>query len=82
MRVKNVFKNLISEMLPQIAIAFLGIYKSKVFLEYLGTDIVGLYNLFAQILGYLSLVEGGIASAVIYRLYKPLHEKDYEKLAK
>lgn len=80
MRIKNILKNLISEMLPQIVIAFLGIYKSKVFLEYLGADIVGLYNLFAQILGYLSIVEGGIASAVIYRLYKPVHEKDYEKL--
>lgn len=80
MRIKNILKNLISEMLPQIVIAFLGIYKSKIFLKYLGTDIVGLYNLFAQILGYLSLVEGGVASAVIYRLYKPLYEKDYKKL--
>lgn len=81
MRIKNVFKNLISEMLPQIAIAFLGIYRSKVFLTYLGTDVVGLYNLFAQILGYLSLVEGGLGTAVIYRLYKPISEKDYDKLA-
>ena len=81
MRIKNVFKNLISEMLPQIMIAFLGIYRSKVFLTYLGTDVVGLYNLFAQILGYLSLVEGGLGTAVIYRLYKPIFEKDYDKLA-
>lgn len=82
MRIKNVLKNLISEMLPQIIIAFLGIYRSKIFLEYLGTDVVGLYNLFVQILGYLSLVEGGLGTAVIYRLYKPVYEKDYEKLAK
>lgn len=80
MRIKNVFKNLISEMLPQVIIAFLGIYKSKVFLAYMGTDVVGLYQLFSQILGYLSLVEGGLGSAVIYRLYKPIYDKDYQKL--
>jgi len=81
-RSKKVFKNLLSEIVPQIFIMVLGLIKSKFYLDYLGGNTVGLVNLFSQIIGYLSLVEGGIGQAIIYRLYKPTSQKDYNKVAK
>lgn len=80
-RRKKVVKNLLSEMLPQILIMILGLFRSKCYLDYLGGDTVGLVNLFNQIVGYLSLVEGGIGQAVIYKLYKPTKDNDFQKIA-
>ena len=80
-RKKKVIKNLLSEILPQLLIMVLGLLRSKYYLDYLGGDTVGLVNLFNQIVGYLSLVEGGIGQAVIYKLYKPTKSNNYSKIA-
>lgn len=82
MRINSLFKNLISEVLPQALILIMGIVKSKVFLDYLGEDTVGLSQLFAQIMAYVSLVEGGLGRAVIYRLYKPVVEQNWTQISK
>ena len=81
-RSKRVVNNLLSEILPQFIIIILGLIKSKYYLDYLGANTVGLVNLFSQIIGYLSLVEGGIGQAVIYRLYHPTSKKDYKSVSK
>ena len=80
-RGKKLLKNLSSEILPQILIMGLGLIKSKFFLDYLGENTVGLTQIFNQILGYLSLVEGGLGQAVIYRLYNPVNKKNYKKIS-
>ena len=41
---------------------------------------MGLYQLYGQIISYLVLIEGGIGSVLLFRLYKPIAEKDEEKL--
>ncbi len=81
-RSRKVVRNLLSEILPQVVIIVLGLIKSKYYLDYLGENTVGLVNLFSQIIGYLSLVEGGIGQAVIYRLYHPIFKKEYNKVSK
>ena len=73
-RKKKVIKNILSEIMPQLFIMILGLIRSKYYLQYLGGDTVGLVNLFNQIVGYLSLVEGGLGQAVIYKLCKPTKE--------
>lgn len=80
-RSKKIEKNLLSEIFPQLIIMVLGLLKSKFFLDYLGENTVGLVNLFSQIVGYLSLVEGGIGQAIIYKLYNPTNRKDYKKVS-
>lgn len=52
----------------------------KVFLDSLGSDYLGLSALFTSLIGLLSLAELGISSAIIYALYKPFAEKNYEKV--
>ena len=81
-RSKKITKNLLSEILPQILILALGLVKSRFYLDYLGANTVGLVNLFSQLIAYLSLVEGGIGQAVIYKLYHPTSKKDYELISK
>ena len=81
-RKKKVIKNILSEIMPQLFIMILGLIRSKYYLQYLGGDTVGLVNLFNQIVGYLSLVEGGLGQAVIYKLCKPTKENDYLLIAK
>lgn len=82
MREKNIIKNFITEVVPQFMIAIIGLFKSQALLECLGEQTSGLFQIFGQIMAYLSLLEGGMGVAAIYRLYKPLIEKDYELLGK
>ena len=82
MRTKRVILNFITDVLPQIIIAILGIYKIKIFLKILGSDTLGLYQLYSQIIAYLVLAEGGIGTAVLFRLYKPIKNKDTLKIKK
>ncbi len=81
MRTKTVMLNFISDAFPQVIIFILGIFKIKIFIDLLGADALGLYQLYAQIVAYLVLLEGGVGSALLYRLYKPLSGKDSKKVS-
>ncbi len=74
-------KNFITDFFPQIIIMIIALFKSKIMLQYLGQETLGLYQLFAQVITYLALAEGGLASAAVYRLYKPIADKDNQKIA-
>lgn len=52
----------------------------KVFIDVLGGQLLGLSSLYTNIIGYLSIVEMGIGSAIIYSLYKPFAEDNKEKI--
>lgn len=58
----------------------LSFFSRKIFLENLGADFIGLSGTLVNILGFLSLAEMGIGTAVAYNLFKPLQEKDTEKI--
>lgn len=81
MRTKKVILNFLTDAIPQIFIIIVGIFKIKIFLNYLGEDTLGLYQLFGKLFGYLTLIEGGVAVAGLYKLYKPLATKDGEKVS-
>ena len=51
-----------------------------VFIRILGNTYLGLDGLFSNILTVLSLSELGVGTAITYSLYRPLAEKDLEKL--
>lgn len=52
------------------------LFTRKVFIEYLGDDLVGLSTMMTNVLGFFSLAEAGISGAVFYALYKPLYDND------
>lgn len=80
MRTRNTIFNLLSDLFPQIIIAIISFFRVKIFLKYLGTEQLGVYQLYGQILMYLSLAELGLTNAVMYYLYKPISEKNYKKI--
>lgn len=79
MRTKKSFLNFFTDIVPLIIISFLGIFKSKMFIDVLGDKTLGLYQLYSQIMVYVALVDGGLSSALIYALYKPNSSGDNEK---
>ena len=52
-----------------------------VFIKLLGDQYLGISGLYSNILSLLSLADLGIATAFMFALYKPLADKDYDKLA-
>lgn len=80
MRTKSTILNFITDAFPQILILLLGLFKTKFFIQILGSSELGLYQLYGQIVAYLVLVEGGVGSALLFRLYKPLNQKDDKKV--
>lgn len=51
-----------------------------VFIRCLSEDYLGVNGLYSSILSMLSLVELGFGTAMVYSMYRPLAEKNYEKL--
>lgn len=80
MRTRNSLYNLLSDIVPQIVIILISFFRVKIFLNYMGADNLGVYQLYAQILSYLSLAELGLTGAAMYFLYKPISEKNYKKI--
>lgn len=80
MRTKSTILNFITDAFPQVLILLLGLFKTKFFIQILGSSELGLYQLYGQIVAYLVLIEGGVGSALLFRLYKPLSHKDDKKI--
>lgn len=52
----------------------------KIFLDHLGSEVLGLNTTAQNLLGFLNIAELGIGSAVAYNLYKPLYDKNTEDI--
>lgn len=55
-------------------------FSRKIFLDYLGSEVLGLNTTAQNLLQFLNLAELGIGTAVSYNLYKPLYEKDQKAI--
>lgn len=70
----------------KVALAFyvlnlvLQFFSRKVFLDYLGNEVLGLNTTAQNLLGFLNLAELGIGTAVAYNLYKPLFDGDRQAI--
>lgn len=53
----------------------------KVFLEYLGTEILGLNTAVQNLLQFLNLAELGIGTAISFTLFKPLAENNKQEIS-
>lgn len=80
MRAQNSIKNTIISIIMSIATILIGLVTQKIFINVLGTEYLGLNGLFTNILSMLAIAELGIGSAIIYSLYKPIAEKNIEKI--
>lgn len=77
---KNSVKNARISMLFMVLTLLLTFFSRKIFIESLGTDLVGLTATLQNILGFLNLAELGIVSAIASTLYKPLYEGNKSRI--
>lgn len=75
-RTRNSVHNAVVAMIFFVLTLLLQFVSRKVFLNYLGTEILGLNTTLNNILQFLNLAELGIGAAVGFTLYKPLADKD------
>ena len=73
--------NMFTGMVGDVINTAVGFACRVIFVRMLGSEYLGVKGLFTNILSVLSLAELGIGSAIIYALYKPLAEKDQDKIA-
>lgn len=73
-------KNSISSVITYLILTITSFVSQTFFIKILGSELLGLNGLFTNILSMLSLFELGIGSAIIYNLYKPIANDDYEEV--
>lgn len=79
-RVKKTLLNTKVNMLFYFLTLLITFFSRKIFLDNLSPAFVGLTGTLGNILGYLNLVELGVGAAIAFNLYKPLQERNHEKL--
>ena len=80
MRTENSIKNSIIAMLSYIISIIVSFIAQAIFIRILGAEYLGLNGLFTNILTMMSIFELGIGNAIVYNLYKPIAENDFEKI--
>lgn len=80
MRTESSIKNIKTGILLQIVTVVFGFIARKVFVSYMGIELLGINGLLSNVISMLSLVELGVGTAIFYSLYKPLAEKDYNQV--
>lgn len=79
-RTSKSIKNSEVAMLFYVATLILQFFSRKIFLDYLGAEVLGLNTTAVNLLQFLNLAELGINSAVGFTLYKPLLDEDYDTI--
>lgn len=80
MRSKAILNNTITNSIVQIITLIVGLILPKLLLLNYGSEINGLRASITQIIGYLYIVEMGLAGALTYALYKPIQDNDINQI--
>ncbi len=82
MRSKKTLRNVLSNVIFNIIIAFLGFAKIKVFMKSFSTDLYSLHQLFYQIFAYFTIADIGFGLVINKNLYKAFAKKDKDEITK
>ena len=75
-RTKKSIENIIFGMVNRFVLMLFPFVVKTIMIKKLGSEYLGLNNLFSSILQVLSLSELGIGTAMVYSMYKPMAEND------
>ena len=79
-RTKRTLQNSRMSLVLFLVQIFVGFYSRKIFLDYLGAEVLGLNTTLGNILSFMNLAELGIGIAMATSLYKPIHENNQETI--
>ncbi|MBQ8001841.1 MAG: hypothetical protein IJ297_00130 [Clostridia bacterium] len=79
-RLKNSIRNSAFGLFAEVTTLILGFFVRSVFVKTLAEDYLGVNGIFTNILQVLSFAELGIGNAIVFSLYKPIREKDGERI--
>ena len=80
-RTKNTTRNILAGLIYRIVAILLPFINRTVLLWGMGAEYTGVSSLFSSILSVLSLAELGFNSAIIYSMYKPMAERDWDEVS-
>ncbi len=80
MRTIKQIKNFSAAIFRYLLTFFFSFYTRKLFVDALGVEYLGVAGLMGNVLGMLAIAELGIGSSIVFSLYKPLAEKDQNKI--
>lgn len=79
-RTKNAKRNIKMGLVNRVLLIIMPFISRTVIIDKLGAEYLGINSLFTSILQVLNMSELGFSSAVVYSLYKPIAEDDYETI--
>lgn len=80
-RTQKAVKNVVFNFVNQVVTLLLAFVSRTVFIWGFGVEYLGINGLFSDVLGLLSMADLGFGTAMVYSFYRPLAEKDYQKMA-
>lgn len=80
MRTVKQIKNFSAAILRYLLTFFFSFYTRRLFVDALGVEYLGVAGLMGNVLGMLAIAELGIGTSIVFSLYKPLAEKDQNKI--
>lgn len=75
-RTKKSIRNSVVAVSLQVISLLIGFWSRRIFLNHLGTEVLGLNTTATSLLQFLNLAEMGIGSAIAVTLYKPIFDDD------
>ena len=79
-RTKNSIKNAKSGLIVQLMNKILAFVVRTIFISTLNVQYLGINGLFTNILTLISFAELGIGTAITFNMYKPIVDKNLEKI--
>lgn len=80
MRTKQAFKNASTSLILQLVLALSGIIIPRFFIALYGSAVNGLVSSISQFISYMALVEAGVGAAGTVALYKPIADKNQDRI--
>ena len=81
-KVKNFSNNIVYGVLYRIISLLFPFIIRTLMINYFSTEYLGLSSLFTSILQALNLAELGLGSTLVFNMYEPIANNDYQKLSK
>ncbi len=73
--------NVLSGVIYQVVLIALSFLLPRLYLENFGSEVNGVLSTIKQIFAYMVLLESGVGLATMQALYKPVAEKDHNKIS-